>query len=166
MHTRTHTRTSLFTTLVTLLLVTSLPPRAFPPPSHSPLPVAPTPLPPSSTLFTLSPSSSRLLLSRWATFLGLTGTLLACAQYVPQLIHTYKTRLVGSLSIPMMILQVPGSVFFVYSLAVRPGIEFSSLLAYISTGVLQGALLVMCVCWKRRQARLGLDDFGRQTRDV
>lgn len=159
----------IFIVLVTLLLISTLPKQAFFPPNHDPIPPiapAPTPVPPPQWLLALTlttvPSSSRLLLSRWATFLGLTGTLLACAQYVPQLIHTYKTKLVGSLSIPMMILQVPGSAFFVYSLAVRPGIEWSSLLAYISTGVLQGALLVLCLCWKRRQAKLGIDDFGKE----
>lgn len=28
-------------------------------------------------------------------------------------------------------------------------------------GVLQGTLLVMCLLWKARQRKLGIDDFGR-----
>lgn len=29
------------------------------------------------------------------------------------------------------------------------------------TGLLQSILLFLCLAWKHRQARLGLDDFGR-----
>lgn len=32
---------------------------------------------------------------------------------------------------------------------------------YAVTGVLQAGLLAMCIAWKSRQARLGIDDFGR-----
>lgn len=42
----------------------------------------------------------------WATTLGLLAVALGCAQYAPQLIHTARKKLVGSLSIPMMLLQV------------------------------------------------------------
>ncbi|CAO1617938.1 unnamed protein product [Sympodiomycopsis kandeliae] len=154
----------LFITVVTLLLVSSAPRKALPQPPPGILP------PPTlggvgcgSLLFmnySTAPSSKQLL-SRWATFLGLTGTILACGQYIPQLLHTYKTKLVGSLSIPMMLIQTPGSILFIYSLSVRPGIEFSSLAAYISTAVLQGMLLVMCLLYKRRQRIAGVDDFGK-----
>lgn len=42
----------------------------------------------------------------WATTLGLSSVALGCAQYLPQLVLTARRRLVGSLSIPMMLLQV------------------------------------------------------------
>lgn len=42
----------------------------------------------------------------WATTLGLLSVVLATWQYVPQLVLTARSRLVGSLSIPMMCLQV------------------------------------------------------------
>ena len=99
--------------------------------------------------------------SSWAGFLGLAGTVLAMAQYLPQLVHTARTRLVQSLSIPMMMLQVPGCLLFVYSLAVRPGTDWTSLLAYVVTGVMQLCLLVLCCAWKVRQARAHVDDYGR-----
>jgi len=109
----------------------------------------------------LAARDSRKLISRWAAFLGITGTLLAAGQYLPQIIHTQKAKHVGSLSIPMMCLQVPGSVIFVYSLAIRPGAEWSTVAAYVATGVFQLVLLIQCVIFLIRQKRLGLDDYGR-----
>lgn len=29
------------------------------------------------------------------------------------------------------------------------------------SGVMQGSLLVMCIAWKLRQGKLGIDDFGK-----
>lgn len=55
----------------------------------------------------------------WATFLGIASALLAALQYAPQLVHTYRLRLVGALSIPMMLIQSPGAVFMVLSIALR-----------------------------------------------
>lgn len=69
--------------------------------------------------------SSRLLVSRWATFLGVSGAALAAAQYIPQIIHTSKAKLVGSLSVHMMLLQVPGSAIFVYSVSLSTLISTS-----------------------------------------
>jgi uncharacterized protein with PQ loop repeat len=40
-------------------------------------------------------------------------------QYMPQLRHTYTTKLVGALSIPMMLVQTPGAVLVVASIAIR-----------------------------------------------
>ncbi|KAG5652566.1 hypothetical protein H0H81_004575 [Sphagnurus paluster] len=79
-------------------------------------------------------------LSQWATLLGVSSALLAAIQYAPQLMHTYKMKLVGALSIPMMCIQSPGAVFMVLSIALR--------------------LLTMCIIFTFRQRRLGIDDFG------
>ncbi|GAA5941836.1 PQ-loop repeat-containing protein [Sporobolomyces koalae] len=98
----------------------------------------------------------------WATTLGLLSVALGCCQYAPQLVHTARNKVVGSLSIPMMLLQTPGSFVFVYTLAIRPGVNFTGWAPYFVTGVLQGTLLVLCLIFKRRQARLGLDDWGNK----
>ena len=58
-------------------------------------------------------------LNLWATFLGVTSTLLAAFQYLPQIIHTYHHKLVGALSIPMMLIQTPGATLMVLSIALR-----------------------------------------------
>ncbi|WVQ73649.1 hypothetical protein IAR50_003229 [Cryptococcus sp. DSM 104548] len=100
------------------------------------------------------------LLRSLATFLGLSATLLAILQYAPQIYQTYSSKLVGALSIGTMIIQVPGSVLFVLSLVFREGTDWTSWLAYAVTGGMQGALLVICLIWKQRQKRLGIDDFG------
>ena len=55
----------------------------------------------------------------WATFLGLTSAALAAIQYCPQLLHTYQLKLVGALSIPMMVIQSPGAALMVISIAMR-----------------------------------------------
>ena len=64
----------------------------------------------------------------WATFLGIASALLAALQYAPQLVHTYRLRLVGALSIPMMLIQTPGGILMVISVALRPGTDWTSTL--------------------------------------
>lgn len=53
----------------------------------------------------------------WATFLGLTSSSLALIQYAPQLWYTYRTKLVGALSIPSMCIQSPGAALMVWTIA-------------------------------------------------
>ncbi|KAL7417289.1 hypothetical protein BDY24DRAFT_377353 [Mrakia frigida] len=100
-------------------------------------------------------------LSRIADAHGLVATILAVSQYLPQILLTWNEGFIGSLSIPTMIIQVPGSVAFVVSIAIREGTSWSSWMPYAITGFLQSGLLVMCLCWKQREKRLGIDDFGR-----
>lgn len=138
-----------------------------------------------TTIFVLatavpSPSAGEPLppvLYSWARFLGLSAAACATVQYMPQLIHTYRTKLVGALSIPMMCIQSPGGILMVLSIALRPGTNWTSKLSAPSSyvfsyprsigwitfavaAVLQGTLLIMCIIWKYRQQRLGIDDFG------
>lgn len=151
----------IFISAITLLLVSSLPPKSFPPPEEVSALSSWTQAIGSMPTIALSRPSSRLLVSRWAAFLGSSATVLAAGQYLPQIVYTARTKLVGSLSIPMMCLQVPGSAVFVYSLALQPGTDWSSLAAYVLTGALQLVLLVLCVAWRFRQRRAGIDDYGR-----
>jgi len=94
--------TSILVAFTTLFILTSAVP--------TPLPNAP--LPPS--------------VYSWARFLGLSSAFLASVQYAPQLIHTYRSKLVGALSIPMMCIQTPGGVLMVLSIALRPGANWTS----------------------------------------
>lgn len=91
----------------------------------------------------------------WANFLGLLGTTLAAVQYIPQIITTWKLQETGSLSVPMMCIQTPGSFVFAASLAVRlgPG-GWSAWGLFILTGLLQGCLLAMSLwfLWRDRKA--------------
>lgn len=99
-------------------------------------------------------------MTTYARFLGTSSALLAITQYAPQLVRTYRARLVGALSIGTMLIQVPGSILFVASLVGRQGVEWSTWASYAVTGGMQAALLGMCLAWKRRQKRLRVDDFG------
>ncbi len=93
-------------------------------------------------------------LSTWAHFLGILGTVLAGIQYLPQIWTTWKLQAVGSLSIPMMCIQTPGSFVWVGSLAARFGWEgWSTWGIFLVTGVLQGILLVMAVGFEVREWR-------------
>jgi uncharacterized protein with PQ loop repeat len=99
-------------------------------------------------------------ISLWATFLGVSSALLAAIQYAPQLLRTYHLKLVGALSIPMMVLQSPGAAIMSISIALRPGINWTSWAMYAVSGIMQAILLAMCIAWKFRQRRLKIDDFG------
>ncbi|KAJ9646052.1 hypothetical protein H2204_000714 [Knufia peltigerae] len=80
----------------------------------------------------------------WANFLGIFSTVLASIQYFPQIYTTFRLKRVGSLSIPMMCIQTPGSFVWAASLAARLGSEgWSAWGVYVVTGCLQGTLLVM-----------------------
>ncbi|CCX06480.1 hypothetical protein FPQ18DRAFT_135153 [Pyronema domesticum] len=93
----------------------------------------------------LHPSAA---LVNWANFLGVQSTVLASIQYIPQLFTTWRLKHVGSLSIPMMCIQTPGSFVWAISLATREGTRWSSWATYVVTGCLQGALLAMCITWE------------------
>ena len=91
----------------------------------------------------------------WANFLGLLATTLAAIQYIPQILMTWRLQETGSLSVPMMCIQTPGSFVFAASLAVRLGpAGWSAWGLFIFTGCLQGCLLGMSLwfLWRDREA--------------
>ncbi|KZF19326.1 PQ loop repeat protein [Xylona heveae TC161] len=94
------------------------------------------------------------LLQTWANVLGICSTLLASIQYIPQLWMTWHLKHVGSLSIPMMCIQTPGSFVWAGSLAARLGAQgWSTWVVYFVTGALQGCLLVMAIIFEIRDRR-------------
>lgn len=116
-------------------------------------------------LLILSPTHPRSRsLRHLATFCGLSATLLAVCQYAPQIYKTYRSGLVGALSIGTMLIQVPGSVLFVVSIMLGDGTDWTSWIPYAVTGAMQAVLLGICVAWTLRQKRLGIDAFGNPVR--
>jgi cation transport ATPase len=104
-----------------------------------------------SIYFTLFHSSS---LQSWANLLGIFSTILASIQYFPQIYTTYILKRVGSLSIPMMCIQTPGSFVWAGSLAQRLGVEgWSAWGVYCVTGCLQGTLLLMGSYYEIKEKR-------------
>ncbi|KAJ5095504.1 hypothetical protein NUU61_004860 [Penicillium alfredii] len=85
-------------------------------------------------------------LHAWANFLGVLSAILASIQYFPQIYTTFRLRCVGSLSIPMMCIQTPGSLIWAASLAAREGAQGWSIWGVlVVTACLQGTLLVMAI---------------------
>jgi uncharacterized protein with PQ loop repeat len=83
-------------------------------------------------------------LQAWANVLGIMSAVLASIQYFPQIWTTFRLQKVGSLSIPMMCIQTPGSLVWAASLAQRLGVEgWSAWGVYVVTALLQGSLPVM-----------------------
>lgn len=100
-------------------------------------------------------------LSTLAAILGILATILAAIQYLPQIYTTWRLQKVGSLSIPMMCIQTPGSFVWVASLAARLGwAGWSTWGIYAATGCLQGVLLVMAIGFEIREWRKRKSDEG------
>ena len=98
-----------------------------------------------------------------ANFYGILATVLASIQYFPQLYTTYQLKAVGSLSIPMMLIQTPGSFLWAASLAARYGPEgWSAWGVYLVTGCLQGSLLGLGIYYEilARRRRKGTESRG------
>ncbi|RPB07680.1 hypothetical protein P167DRAFT_529688 [Morchella conica CCBAS932] len=110
------------------------------------------------------PQPSRQLVA-WANFLGVQAMVLAGLQYIPQLYTTWTLKHAGSLSIPMMCIQTPGSFVWAISLATREGTKWSSWATFVLTGMLQGALLVMCVVWEMKNKNEGTKDSATVDQD-
>ncbi|RDW69602.1 PQ loop repeat protein [Coleophoma cylindrospora] len=106
-------------------------------------------------------------LGTWANVLGIMATVLAAIQYLPQIWTTWSLGHVGSLSIPMMLIQTPGSFVWAGSLAARLGVEgWSTWGVYLVTGCLQGCLLGMGIVFEvkaRRTREAGSDSPSNGT---
>lgn len=109
-----------------------------------------------SPLLTLYASTTHL--QTYSTLLGISATILASLQYLPQLLTTWRLKEVGSLSVPMMCIQTPGGVVWATSLAVRLGWEGVGVWGvYAVSAGLQGGLLGMVgwFAWRRGRERVG-----------
>jgi hypothetical protein len=113
--------------------------------------------------------SAALILARphhlgtWANILGIMATVLAAIQYLPQIWMTYHLGHVGSLSIPMMLIQTPGSFVWSGSLAARLGVEgWSTWGVFLVTGCLQACLLVMGIGFEVKARRAKQDVEGER----
>ncbi|KAJ2491233.1 hypothetical protein IWW37_002485 [Coemansia sp. RSA 2050] len=84
----------------------------------------------------------------WASLLGLFSLCLTCLQFFPQIIKTWRSGNVGALSIPMMLMQTPGGFVFAYSIAIRPGVNWSSWISTFVAATLQCVLLVICLLFE------------------
>lgn len=105
-------------------------------------------------------------LSLWANVLGIMSASLAAIQYLPQIWTTWHLGHVGSLSIPMMVIQTPGSFVWAASLAARLGVQgWSTWGVFLVTGALQGCLLGMGLWFEvqNRRSRKVADEVNVST---
>lgn len=63
--------------------------------------------------FLLLPPYKHLIVPT-AHLLAFASSMLACLQYIPQIILTYTEKAVGALSIPTMLIQSPGPPFHLF----------------------------------------------------
>jgi hypothetical protein len=103
-------------------------------------------------------------LETWGNILGITATILAAIQYLPQIWMTWHLGHVGSLSIPMMLIQTPGSFVWAASLTARLGVKgWSTWGVFLVTGCLQGCLLGMGIWFEIKARREQGDEGGEAT---
>lgn len=82
----------------------------------------------------------------WVGFsMGIAGAICVVVQWGPQIWLTWKLQEVGSLSIVMLCLQLPGDLVLVYVLAVVQKTNWTTILAYAVTAVEFAILLAMCI---------------------
>ncbi|KAG7884859.1 hypothetical protein KL938_001116 [Ogataea parapolymorpha] len=86
----------------------------------------------------------------FANFSGILSTILATAQYLPQIHTTYTLKHAGTLSMHMMLLQTPGGYLWSFTLFMQPGSSWSSWLPYFTAANLQLLLLIMCLYYRGR----------------
>ncbi|ELU39528.1 hypothetical protein AG1IA_06434 [Rhizoctonia solani AG-1 IA] len=112
-----------------------------------------------------TPPSRRV--TAWATFLGLSSTILYrwIPEYSNDVYSDSRSRADGSQhctqartipSVFPLTAQVLIDIF-----VHREGTDWTSWATYAAAGIMQGMLLLMCLRWKRRQTKLGIDDYGR-----
>ncbi|KAI9733100.1 MAG: hypothetical protein M1834_003647 [Cirrosporium novae-zelandiae] len=104
------------------------------------------------------------LLDSFAFVNGIFAAILSLLQYFPQIWTTFELKHVGSLSIPMMCIQIPGSLLWAASYVVRLGWSaFDAWGVLALTALFQACLLAMAVIFElrdRRQRKKGMDGMN------
>jgi len=92
------------------------------------------------------------LLAKIAGYVSLAVTLIV---WTPQIVHTYRAKAVGALSIPALCMQAPGSALFAYVQAFSQQTDVTTFLPACSVCVQQFVLLGLCFYyrWQERKAK-------------
>lgn len=93
----------------------------------------------------LSTSPSTKLAAQWIGFLlGGLGTSAVVIQWTPQIITTWRLQAVGSLSLVMLLIQLPGILMVVYFHAIVNKGHWSTVLPFIATALQFAVLIILC----------------------
>lgn len=86
--------------------------------------------------------------------LGLVAAVFTIAQWLPQIVTTWRSGHVGSLSMTMLALQAPGGLFvFVFNAFIQPS-PWSTWLPLLFSSVQQFFLLALCIVYTLRDWRV------------
>lgn len=90
----------------------------------------------------------------WADILGLGVALLACVQWVPQVLTTWHLQSLGSLSLVSLAISTPYTWIFGVSMIVRVGVQgWSAWIVYLLVGTMQLILIATGVTYTMRDRR-------------
>jgi uncharacterized protein with PQ loop repeat len=92
------------------------------------------------------------ILGIYGKVIGIISAIVVVVQWSPQLYTTWKEGEAGSLSIPMLLIQLPGSLSTVYFQAFLDRGDVTTWGPYMVTAIQQSILIVMClVFWCKRK---------------
>ncbi|KAI3651844.1 hypothetical protein MP228_003147 [Amoeboaphelidium protococcarum] len=91
----------------------------------------------------------------WADGNGILSMILSAFQFIPQIFKTYRQKQIGALSMPTMLMQIPGAFILVYTLATRQGSNVTNWITFLCTGTLQSILFILCLSYYIRDYRAG-----------
>jgi len=89
-------------------------------------------------------------MAKYAQACGVMSSIAILFQWLPQIYTVYKLKSPGSLSILMLLIQLPGSILVIYFLAVLNKEDFTTWSAYVITFIQQLILTIMCGIYQCR----------------
>lgn len=93
--------------------------------------------------------------SRFSQVIGIISAVVVVIQWSPQIYTTWQLESAGALSIPMLLLQMPGSLSTVFFQAFVDGADFSTWGPYLVSAIEQAILVIMCMAfWCKSWARV------------
>jgi len=79
----------------------------------------------------------------YGKLIGLASSILTLTQWIPQIYTTWILQQAGSLSLPMLFIQLPGSILVIY-FQIIVGSDLTTWFPYVVTFLSQGILIAMC----------------------
>ncbi|KAI8835856.1 hypothetical protein BJ741DRAFT_665134 [Chytriomyces cf. hyalinus JEL632] len=93
-----------------------------------------------------------------ASVFGVLSALSSLVLFLPQIFETVKLKSAGALSIPTLVMQVPGNFLFALSISLAPGANFTSYAPLLISGVLQFVLLALCLHYNKTTVVQGREE--------
>jgi uncharacterized protein with PQ loop repeat len=100
---------------------------------------------------------SNQILGIYGQVIGIISAISVVIQWSPQLYTTWKEGEAGSLSIPMLLMQLPGSLSTVYFQAFLDKGDITTWGPYMVTAVQQSILIMMCLIFWCKRKRFALN---------